>query len=310
MGQFVPGSNIIKNPGIEKYISSIDREIEIGLGLRAFMNKSGGKVDRENISRVLMTPLDWRKFCIFSGRTYCATAENNANSGQCYMQLNINWNPTGNTISNGAIVASLHHPLESGCEYRFGIWVTRSVDHPNRLNNATITIQGLRGETNALQYSPEDSFYLAFEISLHEMEVGEYRYYEGEFTALSEDTHLLIKSSSSEFEFDRRARRIHRRCNRMTGGCGPIKLVSIAFDDVSLHDISDCREQPELVPDIPLEPVTQILEFISANFSDRIVKDTATFYFNHDHPYLSSEEIERLREFYQKLDGQIVSIQG
>ncbi|TVR88832.1 MAG: hypothetical protein EA411_03860 [Saprospirales bacterium] len=311
-GQNCPGSNMILNPGMEEYSNCIEVAIENKAGsLRSkYRNTDVETRDREDISRVLMESPDWRKFCIFHGRTYCGVSDNNAKSGKCYMELTAVWHPTSNSLGDGQIAASLNQPLKPGCEYRFGIWVSRSVEDPGRMENTTIGIQGLRGCTRSLEYSPEDSFYLEFNFPLQEVEVGEYKYFEGVFTALSDDTHLLITSRVDDFEFDRQARRIHRRCKRMKGGCHYINLAAVTFDEVSLYNISDCGKRAEKTTDKEPNYTGQQHDFINLTLSppDIVSRDTATFYFNLDHPHLCEDEMKRLREFQEEMDGRIIAI--
>ena len=312
-GQNLPGSNLILNPGMEKHSSSIEQAIENTTGsLRSLHrnNEYETTTVREDISRVLMEPMDWEKFCIFHGRTYCGVSDNHAKSGKCYMELRSVWHPTSNTLGDGQIAASLKQPLEPGCEYRFGIWVSRSNGDPGRMKNTTIGIQGLRGCTHSLEYSPGDSFYLEFNFPLQEVEVGEYIYFEGVFTALSEDTHLLITSRAHEFEFDRQARRIHRRCKRMKGGCRTINLAKVTFDDVFLYDINDCGKREEKTTDKKPKYTAQQHDFINLTLSptDIAPRDSATFYFKLDHPHLCEDEMRGLKDFQEEMDGRIIAI--
>ena len=300
--QELPASNLILNPGMEEHSNCIEARIENAKGCLRSMYRNGELKtrDKEGISHVSMVPLNWRKFCIFHGRTYCGVSDNHAKSGDCYMELRSVWHPTSNTLGDGQIAASLKQPLEPGCEYSFGIWVSRSNKDPGRMKNTTIGIQGLRGCTHSLEYSPGDSFYLEFNFPLQEVEVGEYIYFEGIFTALSEDTHLLITSRAHEFEFDRQARRIHRRCKRMKGGCHSVNLAKVTFDDVFLYDINDCGKREEKTTDKKPKYAAQQHDFINLTLSPDIApRDTATFYFKLDHPHLCEDEMRGLKEFQE-----------
>ena len=301
--------NLIKNPGIEYLINSVDNQLDVGIGLKYFRSPRESQ-KKSNRDYVLVDPVGWPKFCFFSGYAFGAVNENYARTGSVFMRLEIYWIMRQNRVNPGNISATLYHPLEPGCNYRFGIWVARSPDDPERINNVTLRIKGIQGKVRSLEYSPEDSAYLEFQIPLDEMEVGEYRYYEGDFTALSNDDHLYLEVNTDEFVVGRKARRIQRRCSRMPSGCGGVQLASIIFDDVSLVDISGCNEDLFKVPVEQPEKVKEAYEFItlSRSFSDWVQVNTASFYFHHDQPNLDSEELERFRFFLKKLDGRIESI--
>ena len=304
-------NNLIINPGIEEIANSIDQVLDVAVGLGNF-RRPWQERKKSNIAQISVEPYGWRKFCSFNGTAFGGVNEHYAFSGNISMRIRINWRTGSNQVMPGNIAASLLQPMEPGCDYRFGIWVARSPDDPERINNGTLRIKGIQGKARSLEYSPEDSAYLEFQIPLHEMEVGEYRYYEGDFTALSDDTHLYIEIITDEFVFGRKARRIHRRCNNMRGGCHPITLASIIFDDVSLVDISGCNEKKILETEAEPEEVVEIGEFISfsAFYSDWVNKDTLRYYFHHDHPHLTEKELTKLIHDFQYFEGRVVSVHG
>ena len=312
MTQTVQSKNLIKNPGLEELINPIEGQLEVGVGLRNF-RRPWQQVCTSTIDYVNVGPIDWQKFCFFTGTGFGAVNENYARTGDVFMRFRVRWGVRSNSISGGNIAASLHQPMEPGCDYRFGIWVARSPDDPERINNVTLRIKGIQGKVRSLEYSPEDSAYLEFPIPLHEMEIGEYRYYEGDFTALSDDDHLYLEVNTDEFVFGRKARRIHRRCNNMRGSCHPITLASIIFDDVSLVDISGCNEKMIKEPETEPEEIVENGEFISfSTFSSDWVKkkDTMRYYFHHDHPYLTEKELTKLIRDFKEFEGRIVSVHG
>jgi len=310
--QLVIENNLIKNPGLEDLIAPKELQLEVGVGLRSLRRSTSMNLDVDNITRVSVGPLKWRKFCFFNGTAFAAIDENHARSGDVYMRLRVHWGIRSNRVSGGNIAASLHQPMEPGCDYRFGIWVARSPDDPERINNVSLRIKGLQGKVRALKYSPQDTAYLEFNIPIHEMEVGEYRYYEGVFTALSDDTHIYLEANTDEFVFGRKARRIHRRCSKMRGGCHSIPLASIIFDDVSLVDISGCHEKLFKEAEEMPEEVVEVHELISFSqlSSDWVQQDTARFYFHHDYSYMSQEELDRFMQYFEDFEGRMVSIHG